>query len=156
MKRQIIALVVGAALIAAPLMTNIALADTPGGGRDGKMERLAQKLSLTESQQAQLQQIHTDTHTKVQAVLTPEQKAQMTATQAERQQNRQANRENGGQRSGGRRGGMKNLNLTEAQKAALKQIHQEAKAAKDAVLTDTQKAQLAEMKQQRQQRRQQR
>ncbi len=153
MKRQIIALVAGAALIAAPLMTNIASADMPGGGgRSGKMERISQKLNLTETQQTQLTQIRTDTKAKMQAVLTPEQQNQLSAARAERQQNRQANGENGGQRQGPR-GGMKNLNLTDAQKAELKQIRQEAKAAKDAVLTDTQKAQLAEMKQQRQQRR---
>ena len=156
MKRQIIALVAGAALIAAPLMTNIASADMPGGGRSGRMERLAQKLALTESQQTQLKQIHADTKAKIQTVLTPEQQAQMTAARSERQQNRQTYRANGGQRPIGRRGLMKQLNLTEAQKTELKQIRQAAKAAKDAVLNDTQKAQLAEMSQQRQQRLQQR
>jgi Spy/CpxP family protein refolding chaperone len=162
MKRQIIALVAGAALIAAPLMTNIASADMPGGGRSGKMERLTQNLELTESQQTQLKQIHARTKAKMEAVFTPEQRQEIATAQAERQQNRQAYKENGGQqpngakRTAGRRGGMKNVNLTEAQKAELKRIHQEAKVEEEAVLTNTQKAKIAEARQQRQLNRQQR
>ncbi|MBE9029756.1 P pilus assembly/Cpx signaling pathway, periplasmic inhibitor/zinc-resistance associated protein [filamentous cyanobacterium LEGE 11480] len=163
MKRKIIALVAGAALIAAPLMTNFATANTPGGGRSGRMERLAKKLNLNETQKTQLKAIHEETKAKMQAVFTPEQKAQIEAKRAERKQRWQEYKENGGQRPEGRRRGrkgrrgmFKELNLSDAQKAELKQIRQEAKAAKDAVLTDAQKAQLQEMKQQRRARREQR
>ncbi|NJN49752.1 MAG: hypothetical protein HC805_08295, partial [Alkalinema sp. RL_2_19] len=136
MKRQIIALVAGAALIAAPLMTNIATADMPGGGRGGdRMEKWQQKLNLTAAQKAQLKTIHENAKARMQNVFTAEQKAQLEAGKAAHEQQRAVFKANGGQCPEGQRregqgpkgerkgrGGMfAKLNLTDAQKAQLKQ-----------------------------------
>lgn len=161
MKRQIFALIAGAALLAAPLMTNIAVADDmPSGGRGGRMERMAQKLNLSDSQKTQLKELRKATKAKIKAVLTPEQQAKLEAAKAERKQQWQEYRKNGGTRPQGRRKGkrmlFKQLNITEEQRAEMKRIRQEAKAARDNILTADQKAQLEQLKQQRRAQRQQR
>lgn len=157
MKRQIIALVAGAALIAAPLMTNIATADNgPGGKRGERIERMAQKLNLTETQKAQLKTLHEQTKARMKAVLTPEQRAQMEAARAERQTAKQNGERPKGKRPGGKQGMFQKLNLSETQKTQMKQIRQDAKAARDKIFSPEQKAQLEQMKQSRQSRREQR
>ncbi|MBE9029258.1 hypothetical protein IQ266_05720 [filamentous cyanobacterium LEGE 11480] len=161
MKRQIIALIVGAALVIAPIATNSATAKRPGG-RGNKIERMAKKLNLSDSQKTELKAIHQRKKAKMKAVFTTEQLAQLEAARAERQQQRQEYQANGGQRPSResrreRRKAMRaKLNLTDQQKAEMKAIRQEMKAEMKAILTPAQQAQMEQMKQQRQQRRQQR
>jgi periplasmic protein CpxP/Spy len=130
MKRQILAIVAGAALLIAPGLSQIAVAQTaaPSGTAaqphqrgDGKMAQL----NLTETQKAQLKTIKEQSRTKMELVLTQTQKDQLKAAKAS-----------------GQRGGWKSLNLTADQKAQIKKIRQDAKLQKDGVLTDAQKATL--------------
>lgn len=109
------------------------------GGRG--FERMAQHLSLTDAQQAQLkpifeaqkaqrQQMHQQMKTQMQSILTPEQVAQLEQQRSEWQSKpkgeRRAERgerraERGERRARGERGGkFAKLNLTDAQKAQLK------------------------------------
>jgi periplasmic protein CpxP/Spy len=164
MKRQIIALVAGAALVAAPLMTNVATAKGMGGHGGPRIEQLAKKLNLTDAQKTQLEGIKSRTQAKVRAILTAEQQAKFDAAKAARDQRRAAMQANGGKRPEGTAKGdykgardkMGKLNLTDAQKTQIKAIHQAAKAEMDSVLTPAQKAQLEQLKQQRQERKGQR
>jgi Spy/CpxP family protein refolding chaperone len=163
MKRQIIALVAGAALITAPLMTHIATADMAGVGHGSgrKIEKMAATLKFTPEQKAKLQAIRQETQTKIKAVLTPDQQAKLEAARAERQQQWEAAKANGGTPSGagqrmGRGGMMKDIGLTSEQKAQIKAIRQAAKAEMKAVLTPDQQTQLEQMQQQRKQAGQQR
>jgi periplasmic protein CpxP/Spy len=157
MKRQMIALVAGAVLIAAPLMTNMAAAQN-GEGRPGpRMERLAKKLNLTDTQKTQLDEIRARTATKIRAILTPAQQAQLDTAKAERQKRNEAN---GGRRPEGAEMGpqglLKSLNLTDSQKSQVKEIRAAAQGEMDGVLTTSQKAQLEQIKKQLQGRRGQR
>jgi periplasmic protein CpxP/Spy len=161
MKRQIIALVAGAALLASPFMTNMATAQKgEGGPRGPQIEQLAKKLNLTDAQKSQLEGIKSRTQAKIRAVLTPDQQAKFDAARAEHQKHREAMKANGGKRPEGEKGehkgphGMlRSLNLTDSQKAQMKEIHAAAKAEMDGVLTPSQKTQLEQLKQQRQGRR---
>jgi periplasmic protein CpxP/Spy len=157
MKRQMIALMAGAVLLTAPLMTNMATAQNGGDVPGPRMEKLAKKLNLSEDQRSQLNGIRTRTATKIRAILTPEQQAKFDAAKAEQQKRREAMKANGGRRSEGDepnpQGVLRSLNLTDSQKAQMKEIQAAAKAEMDGVLTASQKAQLEQLKQQRQGRR---
>jgi periplasmic protein CpxP/Spy len=146
MKRQIIALVAGAALLATPFMTNMATAKGEGGPRGPRIEQLAKKLNLTDAQKTQLEGIKSRTQTKIRAVLTPEQQTKFDAAKAEHQKRHEAMKANGGKRPEGAEKGphgmLRSLNLTDSQKAQMKEIHAAAKAEMDDVLTAAQKAQL--------------
>lgn len=106
-----------------------------------KMERLGKNLNLSAEQKAKMQQIRESSRSKIEAVLTPEQRAQWTTIQQQRQQRRQA---------------MTDLNLTDDQKARIRAIRQEAKQEMETVLTNEQRQKLNERHQQMRQRRQQR
>ncbi len=154
MKRQIIALVAGAALIATPLVTNMAQAKMGDGASGGRMEKLAQKLNLTAAQKTQMAAIKQRTQTKIRTVLTPAQQTQFDAVRAEHQKRHEAMKANGGKRPDGKQGerkgaygGMRSLNLTDAQKAQMKSIHAAARAEMQAVLTPEQQAQMQQLKQ---------
>jgi periplasmic protein CpxP/Spy len=128
MKRQILAIVAGAALLVAPGLSQIAVAQTaaPAGAAAQPHHRGGMaKLNLTETQKAQLKAIQQKSRTKMELVLTQAQKDQLKAAKAS-----------------GQRGGWKSLNLTADQKAQIKKIRQDAKLQKDGVLTDAQKATL--------------
>jgi periplasmic protein CpxP/Spy len=157
MKRQMIALVAGAVLLTAPLMTNMATAQNGEGGPGPRMEKLAKKLNLTDAQKTQLDGIRTRTAAKIRAILTPEQQSKFDAAKAEHQKRREAMKANGSKRSEGLEKGpqgmLRSLNLSDSQKAQMKEIHAAAKAEMDGVLTPSQKAQLEQLKQQRQGRR---
>jgi periplasmic protein CpxP/Spy len=164
MKRQIIALVAGAALIATPLITNLAQAQMGGGAPGGRMEKMAQKLNLTAAQKTQLDGIRSRTQAKIRAVLTPDQQTKFDAVRAEHQKEWAARKANGGKppvgaphdekaekgEHKGPHGMMQSLNLTDAQKAQIKAIHDAAKTEMDGVLTAAQKTQLEQLKQQHQ------
>jgi periplasmic protein CpxP/Spy len=160
MKRQIIALVAGAALIATPLITNLAQAQMGGGAPGGRMEKMSQKLNLTAAQKTQLEGIRSRTQAKIRAVLTTEQQTKFDADRAAHQKRHEAMKANGGKPPTGAphdekhepKGphGMRALNLTEAQKTQIKAIHDAAKTEMDGVLTTAQKNQLEQLKQQHQ------
>lgn len=122
----------------------------PGQQRQGKEGKWA-KLNLTDAQKEQMRAIKQETRAQIQEVFTPEQRAQLETMK----QNRQA--QNGqGQARQGRRGGMASLNLTDDQKARIKQIMETQKSRMDQVLTAEQRQQLEQMRSQWQQQRQQR
>ncbi len=107
-----------------------------------------QSLELTDTQKAQMQSIRNDTRAKMEAILTPEQKAKLAAAKQARQTQRQA-----GQRPGK---GWGELNLTEAQKTQMRQIKESSKQQMQAILTPEQQAKLKEFQENMRQRRQQR
>ncbi|OUL37445.1 P pilus assembly/Cpx signaling pathway, periplasmic inhibitor/zinc-resistance associated protein [Nostoc sp. T09] len=114
---------------------------TPKARKNG----IWQQLGLTDAQKSQIQAIRRDTRTQMEAVLTQEQrdqiKAQFQARQAQRGQ-RQA-----GQQPGQRpKGGFAALNLTEAQKAQMKQIMQSSQQKIQAVLTPEQQAKFQQLR----------
>ncbi|MBU7583590.1 MAG: P pilus assembly/Cpx signaling pathway, periplasmic inhibitor/zinc-resistance associated protein [Nostoc sp. TH1S01] len=123
------------------------------GPRQGKKGPWAE-LGLSEAQKSQIEQIQRNTRTQIENVFTPEQKAKIKAAIEARRAERQANP---GQRLG-RRGGkdFADLNLTEAQKAQIRQIRESSKQQIEAVLTPEQKTKLQQLHQNRQQRREQR
>ena len=104
------------------------------------------KLNLSDQQKEQMRQIHKDVRSQIEAVLTPQQLEQLKTAR----QNRQA-----GQAPQGRRSVMASLNLSDEQKAKIKDIKQAQKRRFEAVLTANQKQQLEQMRQQRKQQRQQ-
>jgi periplasmic protein CpxP/Spy len=108
--------------------------------------RFEDKLGLTDAQKADMQAIKKRTQEKIDAILTPEQRAQKQAAQ----QNRQP-----GNRQAGKRGGWKALNLTESQKNDIKKVMEASKAEMQNVLTPEQKAQWEQMRQEKRSRRQQ-
>jgi periplasmic protein CpxP/Spy len=159
MKRQIIALVAGAALIATPLITNLAQAQMGGGAPGGRMEKMAQKLNLTAAQKTQLDGIRSRTQAKIRNLLTPEQQTQFDADRTAHQKRHEAMKANGGKPPEGPHDEknepkgqhrMRALNLTDAQKTQIKAIHDAAKTEMDGVLTTAQKTQLEQLKQQHQ------
>ena len=111
-----------------------------------------EKLNLSDQQKAQLRQIHNDTRTQIQAVLTPDQQAQLKTLM----QNRQGQNHQAGQAHQGRQSLWASLNLTDAQKAKIKAIREAQKPRMQAVFTPEQQQQLQQMRQQWQQMRQQR
>jgi protein CpxP len=114
-----------------------------GGGLGGFA-----RLNLTEAQKAQMQTIQTNTRNQIEAILTPEQKAQLQAAKEARQTQRQAGQGQRQARQGQRpQKGFANLNLTEQQKTQMRQIHQTSREQMLAVLTPQQRQQLEEMRQ---------
>jgi periplasmic protein CpxP/Spy len=139
MKRQILSLLAGAALLATPVMTQMVSAQGMGGGG---MPRMAQGLNLTTTQKAQMKVIRDRTRTQIETILTPEQKAQAAATKQARSAG--GARQEGVRKEGGRKGGgmYKSLNLTEAQKAQIRTIRDAARKEMALVLTPEQKAKM--------------
>lgn len=95
-------------------------------------------LNLTPEQDAQIKQIREAAKAQMDAILTPEQKAQLDAarSQGEKRQSRPS------------------LNLTEQQKAQLKQIREATQQQIQSILTTEQKQQLEQWRQSRESRRQ--
>jgi Spy/CpxP family protein refolding chaperone len=105
-----------------------------------------QELGLTDAQKEQIKQIKNSTRTQIEAVLTPEQRAKLQAAkQAAGQGQRQRGKEV-----------WQSLNLTDAQKAQIRQIKETSQQQIEAVLTPEQRAKLQQIRQNWQQRRQQR
>jgi periplasmic protein CpxP/Spy len=151
MKRQILSLLAGAALLATPVMTQMVSAQAMGGGG---MPRMAQGLNLTATQKAQMKVIQDRTRTQIEAVLTPAQKAQAAAAKKARAEGgarKTGVRKEGAWKEGDRKGGgmYKSLNLTDAQKAQIKTIMAASRKEIEALLTPEQKAQMQQKMQQR-------
>ena len=124
---------------AAPMLPVVAQTPTAPMGQHHKR---GVNLNLTADQKAQLKQIHESTRSQIDAVLTPEQKAQLAAAKQQRQQ---------GQSGQKPRGVWASLNLTADQKAKIQAIRQDAKQKMDAVLTADQRQQLEQHRQNHQQ-----
>jgi periplasmic protein CpxP/Spy len=120
-----------------------------GGGKKGAWE----SLGLTEKQKADIQVIHRNTRTKIEGILTQEQKDKLKAAFAARQAQRPAGQQGPRQRG---QGPWKDLNLTEQQKAQMKQIRDSSKQQIEAILTPEQQAKLKQLHEQARSRRQQR
>ncbi len=105
--------------------------------RANRGDRLAQELSLTPEQRERIRQIRESAKQQMQAILTPEQRAQLETA---RQQGQRPQR----------------LNLTEQQRQQMQQIRESTRQQVEAVLTPEQRARAEQLRQQRQQRRQQR
>lgn len=136
--------------VATPLLVK-AQANTPAQAQPTQTTRQDKwdKLGLSDAQKQQLRQIRDEMRTEIyKTVLTPQQQAQLDAAR----QNRQADQA----RQGGKRGFMASLNLTDAQKAKMKEIKETYKPRLQAVLTPAQQQQMQQMRQQWQQQRQQR
>lgn len=131
---------------ATPMLPVAAQTPAPSVGQHPKR---GVNLNLTADQKAQLKQIRESTRSQIEAVLTPEQKAQIAAAKQQRQPGQP------GQRVKKARGMWASLNLTDDQKAKIRAIRQEAKQQMDKVLTPEQRQQLEQDRQQKQQRRQQ-
>lgn len=99
------------------------------------------KLNLTDAQKQQLRQIEKDSRQQIEGVYTPQQLAQLKAARTEHKEGQHANR----------RDVMKSLNLTDSQKAQIKQIREAQKAKMDTVFTPEQKQQLEQQRAQWQQ-----
>ncbi len=99
------------------------------------------QLNLSDQQKKQMKEIQEDTRRQMQAILTPQQQEQLKTTM----QNHQA-----GQAHQGRNSAMAALNLSDEQKAKMKEIMQAQKTRMEAVLTTAQKQQLEQMRQQHQ------
>ena len=127
-------------LAALPMMP--VSAQMQGAPMPTEMPRGMNRLNLTDAQKAQMKQLREETKARIEAILTPEQRAQMQSAQP-------------GPGGGKKRGGQwKNMNLTEAQKQQMQQIREETKQKMEAILTPEQKAMMQEKRQNWQQGRQ--
>ena len=120
------------------------------GGKKGAWE----SLGLTDKQKADIQAIHSNTRTKIEGILTQEQKDKLKAAFAARQAQRTAGQPGGPRQRG--QGPWKDLNLTEQQKAQIKQIRDSSKQQIEAILTPEQQAKLKQLHEEARSRRQQR
>ncbi|MEN9218540.1 MAG: hypothetical protein Q6J33_05990 [Gloeomargarita sp. DG_2_bins_126] len=121
-------------LIAPPAQAEVELAQQKSNRRSFWSE-----LNLTPEQQQRIQQIRQNARAQMQQVLTPEQRQQLSQLQ--------------GQPPEQRRLSLKNLNLTDAQKAQMRQIRANTRQQIEAILTSEQRQQLEARRQQWQQRR---
>lgn len=104
-----------------------------------QMERGKNRLNLTADQQRQMQELRSWTQTEIVKVIGADNLAKL-----------QAARQSGGKM----RGQLKDLNLTEQQKQAIRGIREEAKRRMQAILTEEQRNMLQQRRQGRQDQRQ--
>jgi periplasmic protein CpxP/Spy len=102
-----------------------------------KMGKGMANLNLSDAQKAQMKQIKDESKAAIANLLNPDQKAQWETLKQS------------GQRGGWKKGegAMKALNLSETQKAQIKQIRETAKQKMEAILTADQKAQMQQNRQ---------
>jgi len=112
------------------LHTPLQIAQTPS--HHGRGEFFA-SLGLSDSQKAQIKQIHSSTREQIQQIITPEQK-QAFKTAMQNHQGFKAARQA--------------MNLTDEQKSQLKQVWQSSHDQIQAVLTPSQQTQLEQLRQQ--------
>jgi Spy/CpxP family protein refolding chaperone len=137
---------------AVPMLPVAAQTPTPPAGQ---YQKRGVNLNLTEAQKAQLKQIRESARSQIDAILTPEQKAQLDAAKQQRQQRQPGEQGQSRQQGQKPRGKWAALNLTADQKARIQAVRQDAKQKMNAVLTAEQRQQLEQRRQQRPQKRQQ-
>lgn len=130
---------------AAPFAVQAQTSPAPQPGintpKKGRGQGFWQQLNLTPQQQTRIREIKRNTRTQIEAVFTPEQKAQLqTAFQARREQRAQ------GQRPQGLGKNFANLNLTPEQRTRIQQIRESSKQQIEDVLTAEQRQKLQEFK----------
>lgn len=134
--RYLYATIAALALIVAPGLTLVSQAQAdlqPGPAQPGQRRSDAKpRMNFTEAQKQQFQAIRQRTRERINAVLTPEQRAQMESRQ---------------------RGEPMNLNLTEQQRTQIQAIRAQSRQEMDALLTPEQRQMRDEMKQNWEQRR---
>ena len=110
------------ALIAAPL-TWVHTANAEGNGRGGHP---LEQLTLTEAQSSQVEAIRTETRSQMEAVLTPEQRQTLAASDSPRE-------------------GFRALDLSDDQRSEIRSLRESSREQINAILTDEQRQQLAEL-----------
>jgi protein CpxP len=125
-----------------------------------QIQKHRNKLNLTDDQKAKFKQIRESTRAQIEAVLTDDQKAKLQSLKEQRQamrQQRQAARQQGQPKQPGQRakGMWAALNLSDDQKAKIREIRQDSRKQMEAILTAEQLQQFQQMRQHRQQRHQQ-
>jgi len=152
MKRKILSIIAGAIALTAtvtPLLVKAqssAPSNQPGveSPKKHRGQRGAWKnLNLTQDQKDRMKQIRTDTRTKIEAVLTDEQRQKLQDAKANRGQRQHGQRQNGQRPQGGP---FASLNLSDDQKAQIKQIMESSKQDIQAVLTPEQQQKIQDFK----------
>jgi periplasmic protein CpxP/Spy len=141
MKRQLFVIAAGAILLASPVLTKMAFAQTAAPAkteRAGQWQQLEQSLNLTADQKTAIANIRKSSRDQMAKVLTPAQTAQLQAAQAAAPAQ--------GKKGMHQRGLYKALNLTADQKAQMKQIRAAAKVQIDNVYTPQQKTTLQQFR----------
>ena len=149
--RKAFALIASSALLLSPILSHAASALSTGSHRpeaiarnmgemtpekmEEHLQKMAKELNLTPDQVNQIRTLRSTTHSKMDAVLSADQKAVIKATLKEGK---------------GHKAAMKAANVTDAQRAQMKQIREDSKAAMDKILTPDQRAKLQEKMQQHQ------
>lgn len=110
------------ALIAAPL-TWVHTANAEGNSRGGHP---LEQLTLTEAQSTQVEAIRTETRSQMEAVLTPEQRQTLAASNSPRE-------------------GFRALDLSDDQRSEIRTLRESSREQINAILTDEQRQQLAEL-----------
>jgi protein CpxP len=152
MKHKILSIVAGAIALtvtATPFLVK-AQSSSPSnqpGVESPKKHRgergLRKDLNLTQDQKNRMKQIRTDTRAKIEAVLTDEQKKKLQDAKANRGQRQHGQRPQGQRREGGP---FASLNLSEDQKAQIKQIMESSKQEMQSVLTPEQQQKVQDFK----------
>jgi protein CpxP len=164
MKIKTLSIIAGTFALALTATPFIAHAQTntsqPQPRQEWKQKGPFAQLNLTPDQKTQIKQIHESTRTKIEGVLTAEQKATLAKAKEEHKAKRQARRNDNqkvqGEGKGKHKGGpFAELGLTADQKSQIKQIRESEKAQIDAILTPDQKTKLQQFKDNRASRRQQ-
>lgn len=151
MKRKILSIVAGAIALtvtATPFLVK-AQSTSPAGqpGVESPRKHRGQgpwkNLNLTQDQKDQIKQIRTDTQSKIEAVLTDEQRQKLQDAKAHRGQRQYGQRQQGQHQH---RGPFASLNLSDDQKTQIKQIMESSKQDIQAVLTPEQQQQIQDFK----------
>ncbi|QNP28958.1 Spy/CpxP family protein refolding chaperone [Cylindrospermopsis curvispora] len=131
-------------LMKTPVNTNIAQAERQVNQTRQRRDPF-QRLNLTSEQQAKIREIRRDTHSKIEGILTPEQKIKFQAA-VKQHQIEYPNPGESKPRYHGRRGHMgdvlRSLGLTDGQKNQIREIRASSRQQIQSVLTPEQKAQL--------------
>lgn len=131
--------------------TTDAPSSAPMPAQPGPMRRL-NFLNLTSEQQAQIEQIHQNQRSQIDAILTEEQRTQLQQDFQNRgprpsEENQGSPRR--GEGRGMRRSPFESLNLTAEQRSQIEAVMRSSREQMDAVLTDEQRQQLQQHQQQR-------
>jgi periplasmic protein CpxP/Spy len=156
MKLKTLSLLAGAialTLTVAPIAVQAQTTSSPMLITEGGKKVPWKSLGLTDKQKADIQTIHRSTRTQIEGILTQEQKDKLKAAFAARQAQSPGGQQGPRQRG---QGPWKDLNLTEQQKAQIKQIRDSSKQQIQAILTPEQQAKLKQLHEQARSRRQQR
>ncbi len=123
--------------------TNIAQAQRQVNQTTQKRNSL-QRLNLTSEQQAKIRDIRRDTYSKIESILTPEQKTKFQA--AVKQRETEYSNPSGSKRGRGLNV-LRSLGLTDEQKNQIREIRASSRQQMQAVLTPEQKAQWQQFQQ---------